>query len=111
MMMMMMMMMSLGVSKAFLDNNAKNGKIILSRGGGCDICARTGYRGRVGIHEMLEVNDVIRGRIIEKAHVAKIKDAARKSGMITLRESAIRKLFAGLTTVQEVIRVIGSDVD
>ena len=105
------MMISLGVSKAFLDNNAKNGKIILSRGKGCDICARTGYKGRVGIHEILEVNDVIRGLIIEKAHVAKIKDAARKNGMITLRESAIRKLFAGLTTVEEVLRVTSSDVD
>ncbi|HAH32481.1 MAG TPA: type II secretion system protein GspE [Elusimicrobia bacterium] len=105
------MMLGLGVSKAFLDNNAKNGKIILSRGKGCDVCAQTGYKGRVGIHEILEVNDVIRGLIIEKAHVAKIKAAGRKNGMITLRESAIRKLFVGLTTVEEVIRVTGSDVD
>jgi len=105
------MMLSLGISKAFLDNNAKNDKITLSRGRGCDMCVRTGYKGRVGIHEILEVNDVIRGLIIEKSHVAKIKDAARKNGMITLRESAVRKLFAGFTTVEEVIRVTGSDVD
>jgi type IV pilus assembly protein PilB len=102
---------SLGVSKAILDNNIKNGKIILSRGRGCEVCAKTGYKGRMGIHEILEVNDVIRGLIIEKVHVSKIKDAARKNGMITLRESAIRKLFAGMTTVEEVIRVTGSDVD
>ncbi|PIU20222.1 MAG: hypothetical protein COT18_03425, partial [Elusimicrobia bacterium CG08_land_8_20_14_0_20_59_10] len=102
---------SLGVSKAVLDNNTKNGKIILSRGRGCDKCAKTGYKGRMGIHEILEVSDIIRGLIIEKAHVSKIKDEARKNGMITLRESALRKLFAGMTTVEEVIRVTGSDVD
>ncbi len=102
---------SLGVNKAILDNNIKNGKIILSRGRGCEVCAKTGYKGRMGIHEILEVNDVIRGLIIEKVHVSKIKEAARKNGMITLRESALRKLFTGMTTVEEVIRVTGSDVD
>ncbi|MBU2573232.1 MAG: Flp pilus assembly complex ATPase component TadA [Elusimicrobia bacterium] len=101
----------LGVSKTLIDNNIKNGKIILSRGRGCEVCAKTGYKGRMGIYEILEVNDVIRGLIIEKAPVAKIKEAGRKNGMITLRESAVRKLFAGLTTVEEVIRVTASDVD
>ncbi len=101
----------LGVSKTLLDNNTKNGKIILSRGRGCDACAKTGYKGRMGIHEILEVNDVVRGLIIEKALVSRIKDAGRRNGMITLRESAVRKLFAGLTTVEEVIRVTASDVD
>lgn len=102
---------SLGVPKALLDNNIKNGKITLSRGKGCDLCSGTGYKGRMGIHEILEVNDVIRGLIIERAHSSKVKDAARKNGMITLRESALRKLFGGMTTVEEVIRVTGSDVD
>ncbi len=102
---------SLGVSRAILDKNTKNGKIILSRGRGCDLCAKTGYKGRMGIHEILEINDVIRGLIIEKAHVSKVKEAGRKNGMITLRESALRKLFTGMTTVEEVIRVTGSDVD
>ncbi|MBI4802260.1 MAG: Flp pilus assembly complex ATPase component TadA [Elusimicrobia bacterium] len=102
---------SLGVSKTLIDNNAKNGKIILARGRGCDACAKTGYKGRMGIYEILEVNDVIRGLIIEKAYVVKLKEAGRKNGMITLRESAVRKLFEGLTTVEEVIRVTASDVD
>lgn len=104
-------MVSLGVPKALIDSNAKNGKLILSRGKGCDACAQTGYKGRMGIHEILEINDVLRGLIIEKAHVALIKDAGRKNGMITLRESAVRKLLAGTTTVEEVIRVTVSDVD
>ena len=102
---------SLGVPKPLLDNNIKNGKIILSRGRGCEICANTGYKGRMGIHEILEVNDALRALIIEKAHTSRIKEAARKNGMITLRESALRKLFTGATTVEEVIRVTGSDVD
>jgi type IV pilus assembly protein PilB len=104
-------MVGLGVPKTILDNHIKNGKILLSRGRGCEICAKTGYKGRMGIHEILEINDVIRGLIIEKAHVSKIKEAGRKNGMITLRESALRKLFIGATTVEEVIRVTGSDMD
>ena len=73
--------------------------------------AQSGYKGRVGMHEILEINDVIRGLIIEKAHVSKIKEAGRKNGMITLRESAVRKLLAGVTTVEEVVRVTASDMD
>jgi len=101
----------LNASKAIIENHTKNGKIYLHRGRGCEKCANTGYKGRLGIHEILEVNDAIRGLIIEKAHVSVIKEAARKNGMITLRESAVRKLFTGHTTVEEVIRVTASDVD
>ena len=102
---------SLGVSKALLDNNTKNGRITLSRGRGCEKCAKTGYKGRMGIHEILEINDEIRKLIIEKVNVSKIKEAGLKNGMLTLRMSALRKLFVGMTTVEEVIRVTGSDVD
>ncbi|MBI4656765.1 MAG: Flp pilus assembly complex ATPase component TadA [Elusimicrobia bacterium] len=101
----------LGISRSLIENNIKNGKIILSRGTGCELCTKTGYKGRVGIHEILEINDEIRALIMEKAHISKIKEAARKNGMLTLRESAVRKLFAGYTTVEEVIRVTASDVD
>ena len=104
-------MLGLGVPKSIIENNIKNGKLILSRGKGCDACAQTGYKGRMGIHEILEVNDVLRGLIIEKAHVSKLKAEGRRNGMLTLRESAVRKLFTGATTVEEVIRVTVSDVD
>ena len=102
---------SLNIRKALIDNNIKNGKITLSRGKGCDICAGTGYKGRLGIHEILEVNDEIRALISAKAEVSKLKAAAVKNGMLTLRESVVRKLFQGATTVEEVVRVTGSDVD
>ena len=100
---------SLGVPKPLLDNNIKNGKITLFRGRGCDLCAKTGYKGRMGIHEILEISDQIRQLIIAKADSARIGEVAHKNGMITLRESALRKLFEGKTTVEEVIRVTGSD--
>jgi type IV pilus assembly protein PilB len=102
---------SLNIRKALIDNNLKNGKITLSRGKGCEICANTGYKGRLGIHEILEVNDEIRALISAKAEVSKLKAAAVRNGMLTLRESVVRKLFQGVTTVEEVVRVTGSDVD
>ncbi len=102
---------SLNISRPLLERNIKGGKITLHRGKGCDRCANTGYKGRVGIHEILEVNDELRALITAKASAAKIKEVAVKNGMITLRESAVRKLFAGLTTVEEVVRITGSDVD
>lgn len=101
----------LGAPKSLIENNIKNGKIYLYKGRGCQNCSNTGYKGRVGIHEILEVSDPIRELIIDKANSNKIKEVAKKNGMITLRESALRKMMMGLTTVEEVIRVTGSDVD
>ena len=101
----------LGAPKSLIENNIKNGKIYLYKGRGCQNCSNTGYKGRVGIHEILEVSDPIRELIIDKADSNKIKEVAKKNGMITLRESALRKMMMGLTTVEEVIRVTGSDVD
>lgn len=101
----------LGAPKNLVDQNLQNGKLILYKGKGCDRCTGTGYKGRVGIHEILEVTDPIRKLIIDKADANQIKDVAKKNGMITLRESAIRKMLMGLTTVEEIIRVTGSDVD
>ncbi len=101
----------MGVSRQLIDKHTNDGKLFLYRGRGCEKCAKTGYKGRVGIHEILEVNDSIRKLIIEKADAGRIKEDAKKNGMITLRESAVRKMLAGLTTIEEVIRVTGSDVD
>ncbi|MBI5200932.1 MAG: type IV-A pilus assembly ATPase PilB [Elusimicrobia bacterium] len=97
----------LGVPKTHI--KIENGKVALARGRGCDHCAKTGYRGRVGLYEVLEVNDAIREMILEKAVATKLKEVARKNGMITLRECAIRKLLAGMTTVEEMIRVTATD--
>jgi len=101
----------LGASQTLIEPNIKNGKLVIYKGRGCDKCFGTGYKGRIGIHEILEVTDPIRELIVDKAPSTKIKEVARKNGMITLRESALRKLMNGITTVEEVIRVTGSDVD
>jgi type IV pilus assembly protein PilB len=82
-------------------------KVTLYKGKGCEACAGTGYRGRAGVHEVLEVTDNISELITQRATGMKIKEAAVKNGMITLQESALRKLLEGTTTAEEVIRVTG----
>lgn len=74
-------------------------------GAGCEHCAGTGYRGRIGIFEMLPVEDEIRNLIMERATVKEIKDMAMSLGMRTLREDGIQKVIRGVTTIDEVLRV------
>ncbi len=94
------------VEQASLRIKSKTGKpITVKQGEGCVKCRHTGYRGRTGIYEILDVSDEIKKHIALKEDATVIKKAARKLGMSTLRESGIRKLLAGVTTVEEVIRV------
>jgi type IV pilus assembly protein PilB len=86
-------------------------EITLYRGGGCDNCSNTGYRGRKGIYEVLEMNDEIRELVLEHATTQAIKQVARKYGMMTLREAALRKLLRGETTIEEVLRVTAADIE
>ncbi|MDD5656348.1 MAG: type II secretion system protein GspE, partial [Elusimicrobia bacterium] len=90
---------------------ARGGKVTLHKGKGCDNCAGTGYRGRQGLYEILEVTDIVRQLILDKASTHAIKDAGIKQGMLTLRTCAVRKLLAGVTTVEEMIRVTASDIE
>jgi type IV pilus assembly protein PilB len=76
---------------------------------GCPACGRTGYRGRMGIFEVLEVTDAVRTRIAEGANAEEILRAARRAGMGTLREDAVRKAAEGLTTIEEVFRATKRD--
>ncbi len=95
---------SLGVPPKRLPNFLKT---TLHRGKGCDNCAGSGYRGRLAIHEVLDITDEVRELICQRATAAKIKEAANRNGMVTLKESALRKLLDGKTTAEEVIRVTG----
>ncbi|MBI4376367.1 MAG: type II secretion system ATPase GspE [Elusimicrobia bacterium] len=97
----------LGVPKNLLQPKA--GKVTLTKGKGCENCAGTGYRGRQGLYEILEVTDPVRELIVNKASTKEIKTLAVKQGMLTLRNCAIRKLLSGNTTVEEMIRVTASD--
>jgi type IV pilus assembly protein PilB len=73
---------------------------------GCEICGGTGYRGQIGIFEILEITQAIKNLIIAKSEGGKIKSVAAKEGMIFLFEDGLRKVEKGQTTVSEVLRVI-----
>ncbi len=77
------------------------------RGPGCLVCRQTGYEGREGIFEVLPVTERIRRLIASQAGSLEILRASREEGMRTLRESALEKVFQGVTTVTEMIRVTG----
>jgi type II secretory ATPase GspE/PulE/Tfp pilus assembly ATPase PilB-like protein len=81
------------------------GNFLFSEGAGCIECAGTGYRGRTAIHELLELTDHIREMILEKKPSSEIRKAAREAGMTFLRESALAKLRAGITTLREINKV------
>jgi type IV pilus assembly protein PilB len=73
-------------------------------GRGCQRCSNTGYKGRCGIYELLDVTDDIRDLIGENASVDDIRNVARSQGMTTLRESGLKLIFDGVTTIDEVVR-------
>ncbi len=75
-------------------------------GEGCDKCGGTGYEGRIGIREVLEINDEIRELIMSRANAKQIKEAAIKNGMTTMLQDGIEKARMGITTVQEILRII-----
>jgi type IV pilus assembly protein PilB len=74
------------------------------RGKGCDVCNRTGYKGRVGLFELMIMNDDLRDMIIRNCTTDELRDAAQKYGMITLRKAGMDAVYGGLTTAEEVIR-------
>ncbi|MBU1753217.1 Flp pilus assembly complex ATPase component TadA [bacterium] len=82
-----------------------NREVTLYRGKGCDRCNGIGYKGRLAIFETMILTEEIRQLILSREPSQIIKQAAIKSGMISLRESALRKVVAGLTTVEEVLRL------
>ena len=74
------------------------------RGKGCEKCNRTGYKGRLGLYELLIMTDELRDMIMRNASTEDLREAARKNGMVTLRDSGMEGIFGGLTTAEEVIR-------
>jgi type II secretory ATPase GspE/PulE/Tfp pilus assembly ATPase PilB-like protein/ActR/RegA family two-component response regulator len=74
-------------------------------GRGCDACRQSGYRGRLAIHELFVVDDAIRDLVGRRAPEHELREAARRAGMRTLLEDGMRKAAAGLTTLDEVVRV------
>ena len=72
---------------------------------GCDACNHTGYRGRTAIHELLDMSDAVREMIIERRPGSEIRRQAEKEGLSSLRSSAVKKVFSGVTTLHEINRV------
>ena len=85
----------------------KDGKIAVKYGEGCPQCRGTGYQGRTGIFEIMEVNEKLRAILREKPDAELIRKAAMSDGMSLLRAAAVRKMLNGETTFDEVIRVTG----
>ncbi|MCA9036314.1 MAG: Flp pilus assembly complex ATPase component TadA [Planctomycetaceae bacterium] len=81
-------------------------------GKGCARCNNAGYKGRIGIYELLEVTDEIRDMVGSEASADDIRDMARSQGMTTLREAGLKLIFDGLTTIDEIVReTIMEDVE
>ncbi|HEY3572037.1 MAG TPA: type IV-A pilus assembly ATPase PilB [Thermoanaerobaculia bacterium] len=76
----------------------------LFRGRGCERCSNTGYKGRVGLYEVLEVDDELKEMILSGASAFELRQKAVQNGMMTLRASGLQKIRDGMTTVEEVVR-------
>lgn len=77
----------------------------LKRGEGCPACMGTGYKGRMGIYELLVMNNDIKSVILKGGDATAINDIALKTGMVPLRDYGIQKAIDGLTTLDEILRV------
>ncbi len=83
---------------------------VFFEGTGCSKCNQTGYKGRMGLYEVMDIDDEMRGLIDNDANSIEIEKAALRKGMVNLREAALRKLEIGATTLDEVIRETVSNV-
>ena len=78
------------------------------RGKGCDRCRKTGYAGRLGIYELMVMDDALRDMVTRNPDVNQLRKLCRERGLVTLREDGFEKVMKGLTTVDEILRVTES---
>jgi type IV pilus assembly protein PilB len=90
------------IEEGFTPQEAKTVKI--QKGKGCGVCNNTGYKGRAGLYEVMEVDDEIKELVLVGASAVELKKKAIERGMITLRRSGLIKVAAGVTTLEEVAR-------
>jgi len=93
---------------AYLKNYASEAEIgqKFYRGKGCIECGNRGYKGRIGVYEILEVNEEIRRLIITKVSAEQIAQVGIKNGMVPLIRDGLNKASGGITTIEEVLRVM-----
>jgi len=84
-------------------------EVEIYKGKGCNICAGTGYKGRIALYEVMKVNDEIKELILNGASTAELKREAMRHGMKTLRQAGITKLKEGVTTIEEILRSSAAD--
>jgi type IV pilus assembly protein PilB len=85
-------------------NPDESKSVVPQKGRGCDKCNNTGYKGRVGLYEVMEVTDELRELILVGASALELRRKAVEEGMLTLRQSGLRKVKDGVTTIDEVVR-------
>ncbi len=87
----------------FTDDEIKRG-ITVMKGAGCETCGKKGYKGRVGLYEVLEMSETLKDMILTGASAIELREQGQKEGMLTLRRSGCRKVLDGVTTVEEIVR-------
>jgi type IV pilus assembly protein PilB len=98
--------------KALMDLGVKAdvaNKLQMFKGSGCRTCSNTGYKGRIAIYEVMPFTEPLKELVLQGASTAEVKAEAIRGGMKSLRMSGIEKLVAGITTVEEVLRVSVAD--
>ncbi|RXG62851.1 type II secretion system protein GspE, partial [Candidatus Atribacteria bacterium 1244-E10-H5-B2] len=93
------------IAKILEEHEIDRNKIILYKGEGCPHCKDTGYKGRIAIFELLIITDNIRDLITRNVTTVKLRETAIKEGMCMLKEDGLKKVYAGITTIEEVLRV------
>jgi type IV pilus assembly protein PilB len=78
----------------------------LYRAIGCSACSKTGYRGRLALHEVMAVSESVERLAVEHASATVISETARAEGMLTLRDDGMAKVAQGVTTIDEILRVV-----
>ncbi len=90
------------VDAGFTTDEAK--RVVPQKGTGCERCNHTGYKGRVGLYEVMEVTEELRELVLVGASAAELRRKAIDEGMVTLRRSGLQKVMDGITTIEEVVR-------
>lgn len=83
-----------------------HGELTLFRGKGCEMCKGSGYKGRTGVHELLPFTDEVRDEVLKRAPSHTLRNLGLRSGMKTLQMDAVQKILLGVTSVDEVLRVL-----
>lgn len=89
----------------------KSQEVRIYKGQGCRVCHNTGYRGRIGIYEVIELTKTIREMVSNKAETDALYDQALKEGMTTMYDDGIEKITKGLTTIEEILRVTKTEME